>query len=102
MRRVIVDYKKLTTNILDLLVEKFPDGYGDSDIISFKNQAGELIEAVEVRTEDTVYLVKVSIKLEERLENFTEQDDDEDDDDFGTGNDSEVDIDPDQISAEND
>ena len=42
MRRVIVDYKKLTTNILDLLVEKFPDGYGDSDIISFKNQAGEL------------------------------------------------------------
>ena len=102
MRRVIVDYKKLTTNILDLLVEKFPDGYGDSDIISFKNQAGELIEAVEVRTEDTVYLVKVSIKLEERLENFTEQDDDEDDDDFGTGNDSEVDIDPDQISVEND
>ena len=101
MRRVIVDYKKLTTNILDLLVEKFPDGYGDSDIISFKNQAGELIEAVEVRTEDTVYLVKVSIKLEERLESFTEQDD-EDDDDFSTSNDSEVDIDPDQISAEND
>ena len=75
MKRVIVDYAKLTNEILNLLVEKFPDGYDDSDIIRFRNAKNELVEAVEVRTEDTIYLVKVSTKLADRIENF---DDDED------------------------
>jgi hypothetical protein len=75
MRRIIVDYAKLTNDILSLLVEKFPEGYEDSDIIRFKNAQNELIEAVEVRTEDTIYLVKVSKKLATRIENFEEDDD---------------------------
>lgn len=75
MRRVIVDYAKLTGDILNLLVDKFPDGYDDSDIIRFRNAQNELIEAVEVRTEDTIYLVKVSTKLASRMEKFDEDDD---------------------------
>ena len=75
MKRVIVDYAKLTNEILTLLVEKFPDGYDDSDIVRFKNAKNETIEAVEVRTEDTIYLVKVSMKLADRIENFDEDDD---------------------------
>ena len=74
MKRVIVDYAKLTNEILNLLVDKFPDGYDDSDIISFKNAKNELVEAVEVRTEDTIYLVKVSTKLADRIENYDEDD----------------------------
>src|SRR5574343_109191 len=53
MKRVIVDYAKLTNEILTLLVEKFPDGYDDSDII---------------------LLVKVSTKLSDRIENYDEDD----------------------------
>ncbi|MFN3755603.1 MAG: DNA primase [Flavobacterium sp.] len=75
MRRIIVDYAKLTNEILNLLVEKFPDGYEDSDIIKFRNAQNELIEAVEVKTHDTIYLVKVSKKLATRIENFDEDDD---------------------------
>ena len=75
MRRVIVDYAKLTGDILNLLVEKFPEGYDDSDIIRFRNAQNELVEAVEVRTEDTIYLVKVSTKLASRMEKFDEDDD---------------------------
>lgn len=75
MKRIIVDYAKLTGDILNLLVEKFPDGYDDSDVIRFKNAQNELIEAVEVRTEDTIYLVKVSKKLASRMEKFDEDDD---------------------------
>ncbi|SHG40054.1 hypothetical protein SAMN05444372_105197 [Flavobacterium micromati] len=74
MKRVIVDYAKLTHEILNLLVEKFPDGYDDSNIISFRNAKNELIEAVEVHTDDTIYLVKVSTKLSERIENYDEDD----------------------------
>jgi hypothetical protein len=79
MKRVIVDYAKLTNEILTLLVEKFPDGYDDSDIIRFKNAKNESVEAVEVRTEDTIYLVKVSTKLADRIENYDEDDIIEDD-----------------------
>jgi len=75
MRRIIVDYSKLTGDILNLLVEKFPDGYDDSDIIRFRNAQNELIEAVEVKTEDTIYLVKVSTKLASRMEKYDEEDD---------------------------
>ena len=74
MKRVVVDYAKLTNEILNLLVEKFPDGYDDSDIIRFRNAKNELIEAVEVKTEDTIYLVKVSTKLADRIGNYDEDD----------------------------
>lgn len=75
MKRVIVDYSKLTNVILNLLVEKFPDGYDDSNIIRFKNHKDETIEAVEVKTEDTIYLVKISTKLSDRMINFDDDDD---------------------------
>jgi hypothetical protein len=78
MRRIIVDYKKLTPEILSLLVEKYPDGYDDNHIISFKNAKNEWVEAVEVKTEDAIYLVKVSARLEVSMANFDEDDYSED------------------------
>jgi hypothetical protein len=74
MKRIIVDYAKLTHEILNLLVDKFPDGYDDSNIIRFRNAQNELVEAVEVRTEDTIFLVKISTKLADRIENYDEDD----------------------------
>lgn len=74
MKRIIVDFKKLTPEILSLLVEKYPDGYDDMHVITFKNAKNQTIEAVEVRTEDTIYLVKVSQKLENTMANFEEDD----------------------------
>lgn len=70
MKKVIVDYKKLTPELLTLLTEKFPDGYGDDDIIKFDNHHNETIEAVEIKTEDAIYLVKVSSKLHYTMTNF--------------------------------
>jgi hypothetical protein len=74
MKRIIVDYRKLTPEILTLLVEKYPDGYDDGQIITFKNARNETVEAVEVKTEDTIYLVKVSSRLEVTMANFDEDD----------------------------
>ena len=75
MIRKIVDYQKLNEEILNLLVEKFPDGYADKDIIAFRNAQYEYIEAVEVRTEDTVYLVKIGKRLVQAMEEHEEEDD---------------------------
>ncbi|MCX7546916.1 hypothetical protein OS188_03005 [Xanthomarina sp. F1114] len=76
MKRVIVDYQKLNEDILNLLVEKFPDGYDDEDIISFRNIKNEMVEAVEVKTEDTIYLVKVGVRLVQAMEDFSEEEED--------------------------
>ena len=70
MKRIIVDFKKLTQEILSLLVEKYPDGYDDRHIIVFKNARNQTIEAVEVPTEDCMYLVKVSSSLVNYMVNF--------------------------------
>ena len=123
MKRVIVDYSKLTVEILNLLVEKFPDGYDDSNIVRFKNAKGEAIEAVEVRTVDTIFLVKISTKLSDRIINYDEDDelaneevsidaikdmdmdddsDDDDDDDDDTSNDNDSDSDSDSDSDDDD
>lgn len=74
MKRIIVDYNKLTTEILNLLVEKFPDGYGIRDVVKFTNHKGQYIEAVEVSTNDTIYLVKISDELVGSMENHEEDD----------------------------
>ena len=115
MKRIIVDYSKLTNEILNLLVEKFPDGYDDSDIIRFKNHKDETIEAVEVRTEDTIYLVKISTKLSDRMVNFDDDEDvivplegikgidlDEEDDDTASDDDDDDNIDKPEVDDEDD
>ena len=83
MKRVIVEYAKLTKDILDMLIEKYPDGYDYQDIISFKNAKGETVKAIEVRTDETIYLVKISTKLEEAMEEYADDEEFfEDNDDF--------------------
>lgn len=97
LKRVIVDFKKLTPEVLKLLVERYPDGYDDRNIISFRNANGERVEAVEVLTEDTKYLVKISAKLEYTMENYDEDDYEDYEDD-----DPEAVPDPDLPEEEND
>jgi hypothetical protein len=97
LKRVIVDFKKLTPEVLKLLVERYPDGYDDRNIISFRNANGERVEAVEVLTDDTKYLVKISAKLEYTMENYDEDDYEDYEDD-----DPEAVPDPDLPEEEND
>ncbi|MDC1265586.1 hypothetical protein N8009_02205 [Flavobacteriaceae bacterium] len=73
MIRKIVDFRKLNSDLLNSLVEKYPDGYDDRDIISFRNANNEVIEAVEIKTEDTIYLIKVGTRLEKAMEDFSER-----------------------------
>lgn len=81
MKRLIVDYKKLTEDILSMLVTRYPNGYTSKDIITFKNAQSETIEAIEVRTEDTIYLVKVSTRLADTMQDYEETMEEEDSND---------------------
>lgn len=70
MLRKLVDYKKLDHELAALLIETYSDGYGDEDIITFRNAHGEIVEAVEIQTNDTLYLVKISKSLADFILNF--------------------------------
>ncbi len=72
MRRIIIDYKKLDHQTAALLIDLYPHGYGDDDIIVLKKPNGEVVEAVEVRTEEAIYLVKISKSLSNFIANFEE------------------------------
>ncbi|PKA96493.1 hypothetical protein B0O79_0128 [Flavobacteriaceae bacterium MAR_2009_75] len=70
MLRKLIDYKKLDHALAALLIESYPDGYGDDDIIIFKNLKGDTVEAVEIKTDDTIYLVKISKSLAKFISDF--------------------------------
>ncbi|MFS4468388.1 hypothetical protein [Maribacter sp. 2210JD10-5] len=70
MTRRLIDYKKLDHKLAAQLIDSYPYGYGDEDIITFKNQHGDVVEAVELKTVDTLYLVKISKSLSDFISNF--------------------------------
>ena len=70
MTRRLIDYRKLDQQLAALLIETYPYGYGDEDIISFKNIKGDYVEAVQLKTADTLYLVKISKSLSNFIANF--------------------------------
>ena len=72
MTRRLIDYRKLDHQLAALLIETYPHGYGDEDIIFFKNIKGDYVEAVEIKTDDTLYLVKISKSLSNFIANFEE------------------------------
>ena len=73
MKRIIVGFDKLTPKILNLFVERYPDGYGDNDIIEFKNSTGETIQAVELKSTDTVYLIRIGKKMNQIIREFEDE-----------------------------
>lgn len=70
--------------MLNLLVEKFPDGYDDDDIVTYRNASNEVVECVEVRTEDTAYLIKVSKRLVMAMEDYEESESEDDETSLNT------------------
>lgn len=73
-KRVIVDYKNITPEILDLFTDRYPYGYEDEDVIKFKNAKGDMIKAVPFETSDTKYLIKVSVEMDARIEAYLDED----------------------------
>ncbi len=66
-KRVIVDYKSLPENMLERLAVQYPEGFDDY-IIKYTNSRGDRVSAVPVETEDTYYLVKVSVQLRKMVD----------------------------------
>ena len=71
MKRVIKDYKSIGIELFQLLVKSFPDGIYEDDLITITKPNGETISAIELRTDDTIYLIKMNQELQMKMDSFT-------------------------------
>jgi hypothetical protein len=71
MKRVIKDYKTIGEDLIQELIKSFPDGIFEDDLISITKPNGDKVNVVELRTEDTIYLIKMNSELQARIDSFT-------------------------------
>jgi hypothetical protein len=65
-KRLIISYHNLTKELLAAFNEMYPDGYTDF-IQKIKKTDGSLMFVIPFETEDTSYMVKVDVKIDERI-----------------------------------
>ncbi len=59
MKRVIKDYNNITDEHAALIQTAYPNGFENEHLVSFTTPKGAFIKALEIRTEDTIYLFKI-------------------------------------------
>ena len=72
MKRVIKDYKSINTDLLQLLINTYPEGIDEKDLIKITKPDGKKINVVELRTDDTIYLIKIDQEMQSQLDSFTD------------------------------
>ncbi len=78
MKRVIKDFKAITDDVVALINDQYPHGYEDSQLVTFVNAKGEFVKALEVKSDEITYLIKLDRKLDEHINDYMESDDDDD------------------------
>lgn len=71
MKRVIKDYKSIGMDLLQLLIKSYPDGIYEEDLIKITKPDGKKINVVELRTDDTIYLIKMDREMQSQMDSFT-------------------------------
>ena len=71
-KRLVVSYKNLSPELLELVKEKYPRGYFD-DVFKVDKGNGDFFHAITLDTEDATYLVKVDVKIDTEIEEVERQ-----------------------------
>ena len=72
MKRVIVDYANAHSELLSRIDELYTPSYQFDKLITFKSSDGKTKKCIEIKLNDTIYLVK--------MDRFLDFDDDENND----------------------
>lgn len=75
-KRVVKDYDALPEEIVRLVKQKYPSGYAES-LVSYNDKDGKKVSALPFETDDTYYLIRMTIMEAKRI---VKDDDDFDDD----------------------
>jgi hypothetical protein len=68
-KKLVVSYKNLSPEVLDLFKEKYPAGYSEY-LIKVDKGNGQFFHAVTLDTEDADYLVKVDVKIDSDVDDI--------------------------------
>jgi len=61
MRKVAVDFKNLTPEIIDEIIKVYPQGFAETDMISFTSVDGEIENCIKVIVDDTLFMIKKEV-----------------------------------------
>ncbi len=78
-KRVIKDFNALTEEIVHQVKLKYPTGYAES-LVSYLDREGKKVSALPFETDDTYYLIRMTVQEAKKLVK-----DDEDFEDEGSG-----------------
>lgn len=62
-KRVIVSFKNLKPDVLEALKEEYPEGY-ENQVMKIDKGNGEFFYAIKLDYQDTRYMVKVDVKVD--------------------------------------
>ncbi|MFN8775640.1 MAG: hypothetical protein ACK5XV_02630 [Flavobacteriales bacterium] len=101
LKRIIKDYKTISQEHIDLISRHYPNGFENDNLISFTTPKGEFIKALEIRTDEAIYLFKIDKNMK------VDEEESQDNDGLGMGdfdnyknNDSEDDNEEEQENDE--
>jgi len=72
MKRVIKNYTNIEAKHIALIAKAYPEGFGDEDLQVLSMPNGKYLRALEVTTEDTIYLFRIDDGMLEVLEDATD------------------------------
>lgn len=88
-KRIIKDYETLPEDIIRMVKMKYPTGYAAS-LISYTDKEGKKVSALPFETEETYYLIRMTIQDAKRI---VKEDEDFDDEGVLRGDFSDIDVD---------
>jgi len=74
-KRVVKDYDALSEDITRLVKQKYPSGYADH-LVTYSDKEGKKVSALPFETDDTYYLIRMTVLEAKRI---VKEDDDFDD-----------------------
>lgn len=75
-KRVVKDYDALSEDITRLVKQKYPSGYAES-LVTYSDKEGKKVSALPFETDDTHYLIRMTILEAKRIVKEDEDFDDE-------------------------
>ncbi len=66
-KRVVISYKNLSEELQEEVKKRYPHGYTDQ-MLRIEKGPGDFFYAIVLETEDTNYLIKVDVKIDDNLE----------------------------------
>lgn len=61
MKKIDVNFEDITQEVVDAIAKKYPQGFVESDVISFSHFSNVMEDRIKIMVGEAVYLVKKSI-----------------------------------------